>query len=281
MHEPPVLAVMTKAPVCGTVNTRLAREIGPVAATALARTLTAALLRELAHDPRFRTVLAIAPDVAIFAPFAAWTMRHPGTARRLTGRHPDQAKREPGAQNGLPFISLRLRISAKALSGVTVAAKKCGRIPQGPGGLGQRMQRIFDRCGRGPLIIVGADIPFITREIVAKAFRELRRADAVFGRAEDGGYWLVGLRRRPKRVAPFENVRWSSPCALADTLRNLRAHRIAFAETLFDIDTEADYRRYLRGLQANRQFVWIWRKASVCQPVPDACVPIPYPERSY
>ena len=109
------------------------------------------------------------------------------------------------------------------------------------------MQRIFDQCSRGPLIIVGNDIPFITREIIAKAFRELRRADAVFGRAEDGGYWLVGLRRRPKRLAPFENVRWSSRFALADTLRNLRAHRIAFAETLFDIDTEADYRRYLRG----------------------------------
>jgi glycosyltransferase A (GT-A) superfamily protein (DUF2064 family) len=119
------------------------------------------------------------------------------------------------------------------------------RVPQGRGGLGQRMQRIFDRCGRGPLIVVGTDIPFITREIIRKAFRELRRADAVFGRAEDGGYWLVGLRRRPKRLAPFENVRWSSPHALADTLKNLRAHRIAFAETLFDIDTEADYRRYL------------------------------------
>jgi uncharacterized protein len=122
---------------------------------------------------------------------------------------------------------------------------KTFRVPQGRGDLGQRMQRIFDRCGRGPLIIVGTDIPFITREIIAKAFRELRRADAIFGRAEDGGYWLVGLNRRPRRLAPFENVRWSSCFALVDTLRNLRAYRIAFAETLFDIDTEADYRRYL------------------------------------
>ncbi len=109
------------------------------------------------------------------------------------------------------------------------------------------MQRIFDCCGRGPLIIVGTDIPFITREIIAEAFRQLRRADAVFGCAEDGGYWLVGLRRRPKRLAPFENVRWSSPHALADTLQNLCSHCIAFAATLFDIDTEADYRRYLRA----------------------------------
>ncbi len=108
------------------------------------------------------------------------------------------------------------------------------------------MQRIFDCCGSGPLIIVGTDIPFITREIIAKAFRHLHGADAVFGRAEDGGYWLVGLRRRPKRLAPFENIRWSSPYALADTLKNLSTHRAAFAATLFDIDTEADYLRYLR-----------------------------------
>jgi len=244
MHEPPVLAVMTKAPVCGAVNTRLATEIGPVAATALARTLTAGLLREVARDPRFRTLLAISPDPAIFARFAAWTMRHPGTARRLTVRHPGQAKREPGSQNGLHFNALRSRIRLR-LFGMTARDAEQGRIPQGRGGLGQRMQRIFDCCGRGPLIIIGTDIPFITREMIAKAFRELRRADAVFGRAEDGGYWLVGLRRRPKRLAPFENVRWSSPYALADTLKNLRAHRIAFVETLFDIDTEADYRRYL------------------------------------
>ncbi len=127
---------------------------------------------------------------------------------------------------------------------------RAGRIPQGRGGLGQRMQRIFDRFGKGPLIIVGTDIPFITREMIADAFRRLRGADAVFGRAEDGGYWLVGLRRRPKRLAPFENVRWSSPHAFADTLKNLGSRRIAFAATLFDIDTEADYRRYLRQRNA-------------------------------
>ncbi len=119
-----------------------------------------------------------------------------------------------------------------------------GRVCQGRGGLGQRMQRIFDRCGQGPLIIVGTDIPFVSSGMIAEAFRRLRSSDAVFGRAEDGGYWLVGLRRRPKRLAPFDNVRWSSRHALADTLNNLAGHRIALAVTLFDIDTEADYRRY-------------------------------------
>ena len=244
MHEPPLLVIMTKAPVCGAVKTRLASEIGAVAATGLTRTLTAALLREVAGDPRFRTLLAISPDHACHAAFGAWalTNRHPG---RATWAVSGIAK-----SRYMAYHFKRRRISAEALSGVTIAAGKRQRICQGRGGLGQRMQRIFDRCGRGPLIIAGTDIPFITREILASAFRSLRRADAIFGRAEDGGYWLVGLRRKPKRLAPFENVRWSSPRALADTLKNLRSQRISFAETLFDIDTEADYRRYLRARNA-------------------------------
>jgi glycosyltransferase A (GT-A) superfamily protein (DUF2064 family) len=260
MHEPPLLVIMAKAPVCGAVNTRLAKDVGAVAATALARTLTATLLRKVGKDTRFRTVLAISPDTALRARFPSW-----GAKSRLkkAGGAPPHPSALPGeialassqsneAASGCGWEREQIAPVAKAsllplqekdrMRGKSVCSD---RIPQGRGGLGQRMQRIFDRCGRGPLIIVGTDIPFMTREIIVEAFRQLRHADAVFGCAEDGGYWLVGLRRIPKRHAPFESVRWSSPHALADTLQNLRSQRIAFAATLFDIDTEADYRRYL------------------------------------
>jgi glycosyltransferase A (GT-A) superfamily protein (DUF2064 family) len=244
MHEPPILAVMTKAPVCGAVNMRLAREIGPVPATALARTLTAGLLREVARDPRFRTLLAISPDQARCVPFTAWSVT---LSKKRTGALPPHPSLLPqGEREQVALVAAASLLPLREKDRMRGDSPNAFRVLQGRGGLGQRMQGIFDRCGRGPLIIVGTDIPFITREIMAKAFRLLRRSDAVFGRAEDGGYWLVGLRRRPKRLAPFENVLWSSPHALADTLKNLRAHRIAFVETLFDIDTEADYRRYLR-----------------------------------
>ncbi len=232
MRVPPILVIMAKAPVCGAVKSRLAGKIGAVAATALARTLTEALLREAGGDARFRTVLAITPDAALRARFTSWR----ATRVEVAAPHPTPGK--PAAtlsRNG------RGLFRASRVRGDAVYS---GRIGQGRGGLGQRMQRIFDACGQGPLIIVGTDIPFVSRGMIAEAFHRLRGADAVFGRAEDGGYWLVGLRRRPKRLTPFEDVRWSSPHALADTLKNLAGHRIAFAATLFDIDTEADYRRY-------------------------------------
>jgi rSAM/selenodomain-associated transferase 1 len=116
------------------------------------------------------------------------------------------------------------------------------RMPQGGGDLAARMQRLFRRLPPGPAIIVGSDIPAIRPGDIASAFRLLGNSDAVFGRAADGGYWLVGLLRSPRLLAPFGNVRWSSPHALADTLRNLEGHRVAFAATLSDVDSEKDYR---------------------------------------
>jgi uncharacterized protein len=120
------------------------------------------------------------------------------------------------------------------------------RVPQGQGDLGVRMQRLFRRLPPGPAIIVGSDIPAITPSDIACAFRLLSGADAVFGKATDGGYWLVGLRRAPRVLAPFAGVRWSGAHALADTLGNLKGQRVGFAATLSDVDTEEDHRRLRR-----------------------------------
>jgi rSAM/selenodomain-associated transferase 1 len=116
-------------------------------------------------------------------------------------------------------------------------------IPQGGGDLGARMQRLFDRAPPGPVVIVGTDIPDLAGTHVRAAFRLLGRHDAVLGPAADGGYWLVGLRRRPRILRPFGGVRWSSPYALSDTLANLRGHAIAQVATLHDVDTAADFAR--------------------------------------
>ncbi|HSD92391.1 MAG TPA: TIGR04282 family arsenosugar biosynthesis glycosyltransferase [Methyloceanibacter sp.] len=120
---------------------------------------------------------------------------------------------------------------------------RLARLPQGAGDLGRRMQRIFDRLPPGPVVIVGGDIPALSPRHVADAFRRLGNADAAFGQASDGGYWLVGMKRVPKVPKPFANVRWSSPHALADTLANLQGNRIAYAATLSDVDTGSDLRR--------------------------------------
>ena len=125
--------------------------------------------------------------------------------------------------------------------------RRIPRVAQGPGGLGARMQRIMNELPPGPVVIVGSDIPGISPEHVAAAFRLLGRHDAVLGPAEDGGYWLVGLRRRPTVPRAFAHVRWSGPHALADTLRNLDGLSVGFVERLPDVDDESDWRCWRRS----------------------------------
>jgi rSAM/selenodomain-associated transferase 1 len=122
-------------------------------------------------------------------------------------------------------------------------ALRLPRIAQGRGDLGARMARVLAPFRRA--VLIGSDIPGLARRDIAEAFRALGRADAVFGPAEDGGYWLVGLG--PRRPAhPFRDVRWSSEHALGDTLANFHGRRIALLRSLRDVDTAADLRAVRR-----------------------------------
>ncbi|MGC9271514.1 TIGR04282 family arsenosugar biosynthesis glycosyltransferase, partial [Acidiphilium sp.] len=108
-------------------------------------------------------------------------------------------------------------------------------LPQGEGDLGRRMRRAFRRFQHRPAVLIGSDIPGIGAGDIRTALRLLRGHHAVFGPAEDGGYWLIGLSsRRPDAL--FSEVRWSTPDALADTIRSLPGSRIALLRRLFDID---------------------------------------------
>ncbi|MEO1422239.1 MAG: TIGR04282 family arsenosugar biosynthesis glycosyltransferase [Pseudomonadota bacterium] len=113
------------------------------------------------------------------------------------------------------------------------------RWPQGAGDLGDRMGRALRELGPGPVVIIGADIPEITPHRIAAAFGALGNADAVFGPATDGGYWLIGLRNQPPATL-FDGVRWSSATTLSDTVRSLPGKRIALIDTLRDVDTAED-----------------------------------------
>ncbi len=115
------------------------------------------------------------------------------------------------------------------------------RWAQCAGDLGYRMGRMLTAVHRGPACLIGADIPGVTPNHIASAFRALGAQDAVFGPAEDGGYWLVGLKHpRAAPSAMFQGVRWSTEHALHDTIATLPDYRIATVATLRDVDTVDD-----------------------------------------
>ena len=115
-------------------------------------------------------------------------------------------------------------------------------VPQCGGGLDERLARAFDDAyaSRGvPMVLIGMDTPQVTPSLLADAVRPLvmGMADAVFGPAEDGGFWLLGLRR------PDASLLRGVPMSTADTgrrqLERLTAAglRVHMMPALTDVDT--------------------------------------------
>ncbi len=116
------------------------------------------------------------------------------------------------------------------------------RIAQGAGDLGDRMARVM-AATPGPTVLIGSDIPAITKAHIARAFKTLGHAQSVIGPSPDGGFWLVGLKHpaaAPSKM--FSGVRWSHPETRADTLPTL-PQPVSLIDSLSDVDTVDDLNR--------------------------------------
>ncbi|MCA8901315.1 MAG: DUF2064 domain-containing protein [Hyphomonas sp.] len=121
------------------------------------------------------------------------------------------------------------------------------RRSQGEGSLTERLEKGWDEAPPGPVIFIGADSPDISPALLRQAVRLLARHDAVFGPAEDGGFWLFGQNKTSRARAPFRKVRWSGPHAMEDVWSNLPDHAsIGLLPMLTDIDDLGDWRAWSR-----------------------------------
>ncbi len=143
-----------------------------------------------------------------------------------------------------PFWQTIIAVTPDSARGALLWPRHCSVMAQGSGALGERMQRLLQHQKPGPVVLIGTDIPGIEVADIRNAFRSLGRNDVVFGPAEDGGFWLVGLRRRPSAARPFANVGWSQPTTLAQTRANLTNKRVGHVAMLSDIDDGEDFKRH-------------------------------------
>ncbi|MCC6651292.1 MAG: TIGR04282 family arsenosugar biosynthesis glycosyltransferase [Candidatus Eisenbacteria bacterium] len=130
------------------------------------------------------------------------------------------------------------------------------RRQEGPD-LGERMTAAMNAMLVSPIdraVIVGSDCPALAVEHFAAAFAAMDGADVVLGPSEDGGYWLVGMRRRTA-VAIFRNIQWSSPTTLTDTLAQAKRAGLPVRTlpTLPDVDTPDDLAGLVAALAAGRR----------------------------
>jgi rSAM/selenodomain-associated transferase 1 len=117
-------------------------------------------------------------------------------------------------------------------------------IAQRGEGLDERLAAAFDDAHRGrPLVLIGMDTPQVTTALLVAAGRALNTHDAVFGPAEDGGFWLLGLRTPDPGL--LTGVPMSRPDTGAVQLARLRRAglRVAVLPELIDVDTATDAER--------------------------------------
>ncbi|MAI91480.1 DUF2064 domain-containing protein [Ponticaulis sp.] len=180
------LFIFTKPNRIGLSKTRLGKDIGWSAAQRVNAMTCAKVFREVS-DPRWVSILSVAPDQMLSSSAPFWPPHLP-------------------------------------------------RMPQGGGSLGDRLARAYHNAPMGNVLFLGTDMPDVTRRDIHLACEALKSHEAVFGPADDGGFWILGLRKRTGLQPPFQKVRWSSEHAMADVCRNLEPARIARLREAIDLD---------------------------------------------
>ena len=114
-------------------------------------------------------------------------------------------------------------------------------VDQGEGDLGARLTRA---ASNAPVILLGSDAPDLAARHLEAAVEVLAERPAVIGPAEDGGYWLLGLRE-PSPWA-FDDMPWSTAAVFELTLRRFRERGIepGILASLADLDEAADLNRW-------------------------------------
>lgn len=113
--------------------------------------------------------------------------------------------------------------------------------------LGKRMsgafQQTFEEEEFEKAVIIGSDCAELTSGIIQSAFKKLDTHELVIGPAEDGGYYLLGMRAFHPQV--FEEIEWGTESVFNETVEIIKESGASFArlEELNDVDTLKDWER--------------------------------------
>ena len=123
--------------------------------------------------------------------------------------------------------------------------------PQGEGDLGERLARAVDRAftgGADGVILLGADSPTLPCEWFRRAGELLARQEAVMGPTDDGGYYLLGMRR--PLPALLERIDWGGDQVAAQTRDRAATAGVNLVElpAWYDLDRFADLKRAAEDL---------------------------------
>ncbi len=126
-------------------------------------------------------------------------------------------------------------------------------LSQRGNGFGERLAAASEdllQIGFGSVCLIDSDSPMVSSKIYAKAARLLSvQGDRiVLGPADDGGYYLIGLKKNHRRL--FEEIDWSTHDVLKQTVERAAELNLAveFLPVSYDVDDRTTLRRVCEEL---------------------------------
>jgi hypothetical protein len=112
--------------------------------------------------------------------------------------------------------------------------------------LGERMSNAFQllfKSGYQRILILGTDCAQLESRHITDAIQKLDEKDVVIGPAEDGGYYLLGMKKSTTSL--FEGIEWSTSQVFSQTIEKLTRAELSYGiiETLSDVDVEEDWEK--------------------------------------
>lgn len=198
--------VFTKYPVPGFAKTRLIPSLGKLGSASVSRQLSERCMKSV------RDFVQAQSDPGIVILHVYFAARDTTTENAMAAWL--------GCQNGEKYIP-----------------------QQSEGGLGDRLSAAFAdsfRDGADRVVVVGTDIPEVSADVLNTAFQELDSHDVVIGPAQDGGYYLLGMKA--PRLQLFSHISWSTDQVMAQTKQRAEEGGLSLAilHTLRDVDTPDD-----------------------------------------
>jgi len=176
----------------------------------------------------------------------------------------DLIRRVPDVQPAIAFLPDAPQ-DGRARDYFAALAPDFELLPQEGADLGARLDNALSHYlarGYERVAIMNSDGPTLPVASLTAAFEELGNgADVVLGPADDGGYYLIGLKRPAPRL--LREVRMSTPTVLADTLALAAEEKLAVAllPAWYDVDDVASLERLQAELANAPAQVAPWTRA--------------------
>jgi rSAM/selenodomain-associated transferase 1 len=132
--------------------------------------------------------------------------------------------------------------------------------------LGDKLSTAFlEAFARGAerVLAIGSDLPHLERDIIESAFSMLDKKDVVLGPAEDGGYYLIGLKRCWNDL--FSGIAWSTSRVFKQTVQRTQNAGLSMGilPRLYDVDTASELNALEALLQKNTEGMDYTRKTLI------------------